>query len=165
MKINKGKISNVSKKILALGLTFALIPTAFAGCDKDEPVNFEYSTNEHGQYQMSGTIDYELLKKYCFIVVKNSTFETKECYICERQDSRYYGSILNSKYINIYNEQVIFDTNGETVRTIIFESEIEDYLLAYGSIKSNYTKEDIDLLFEQLKETYEQIDNKQLVKE
>lgn len=167
MKKNKGKISNINKKILALGLSFALIPTVFAGCTKDDdkPVNFEYATNEQGMYQMSGTIDYELLKKYCFIVVENSTSETKEYYICGKDERKYENRVVvRCFYKNIYDEKVVFDTNGETVRTIIFETELEDYLLAYDFVKANYTKEDIDLLFEQMKETYLELGNKQLIK-
>jgi len=148
MKFSKGKINNINKKILAGALAMTLVMVPMSGCALEEYVKFEYSVSEDGEYESSGKVDYELLKKYEFIVIENKTYETQEFYICEYVPT-YIGRVnvkllSDQSYINVFNNKTVFKVDTD---------------------QKYYTVEDVELIFEGMKENYLKENNKQLVKE
>ena len=167
MKFSKGVVKNINKKLLTGTLILTLVTTPLTGCSSStmDCNRFEYSVNEQGEYDVSGTVDYEVLKEYYFLVVENSSYNTTEFYICYKDfHHRKYQQSYNT-YYNIFNNQEIFDESLEDNRTILFSGKLEDYLFAYNKIKANYKKEDVEQILEEMKKNYLKENNKQLVKE
>jgi len=168
MKFSKGKINNINKKILAGALAMTLVMVPMSGCALEEYVKFEYSVSEDGEYESSGKVDYELLKKYEFIVIENKTYETQEFYICEYVPT-YIGRVnvkllSDQSYINVFNNKTVFKVDTDQ-RKMIYSETLENYLYSTDNIKKYYTVEDVELIFEGMKENYLKENNKQLVKE
>lgn len=144
MNIKNGRINNINKKLIATALAFTLVAIPLTGCAESE--NFEYSTNEQGQYVASGNVEYDFLKQCSFLVVENSKYNTIEYYIVKENTIFYYSDIFNDK--NVIRQ------NGEENRKILVCDQLGDYLYATNNIKANYTKEEVELILSQLKEEY-----------
>lgn len=170
MKINKGKIKNINKKVLAGLLTFSLVPMIFSGCEERD--QFTYSINEQGEYVVEGNIEFDLLKNYYFIEIDNVQFQTKEFYIAERRKiAGRYGVVLGYYYIDIFTQNEVFrkTSNGdnfdsESSRVFINELELEDYLYGLNNVKGSYTKEDVETILNSIKEMNIKPNDKQLIK-
>lgn len=155
MKINKGKLNNVNKKIFAIGLTFVLIPTVFTGCTK-KGVN--YIRNEEGYIQgFEGNVTYEYLSHCYFAKIKNNI--TKEEYYTILKYST-YGEFQAEGY-DIFTYQDIVHGN--------FNYEIMDLVTSYlntcDMIKKEYNEEELYWILEQFEMNYDNKTKKVLVKE
>jgi len=166
MKINKGTIKNINKKLLAstLALTFLTIP--LVGCSKS---TFEYSTNEQGEVVATGTVDYDVLKKCYFVQIEKTieidekNYKKSECYIAKKQASR-YGQI--HWYYDILTEKNVFSNDfADEGEQITKEINMEDYLYAFEKIKNSYTADEIEILIEEIKKEFVVTEEKKLVKE
>ena len=167
MKFSKGKIGNVNKKLLVGSLVLTMLVTPLTGCSVGY-TNFDYSVNEQGVYEVSGIIDYELLKDYYFLVIENSNYNATEFYICERVTYYRNNRPVGYNYKDVFNNKSVFANENkdvEHVREIVFSDSVENYLYATKNIKANYTKEDVEKILEGMKESYLNQNNKQLVKE
>lgn len=165
MKIKNGVVKNINKKILSGAVALTLLTVSLTGCTSQKYQKFEYSVNEQGEYQVNGTIDYELLKNCWFLVIDNPKYNIKEFYIC---DGIYHWAKYSEdcySYANIFNNQEVFNPKKDGNRSIIFSTKVDEFLLAYNNVKANYTKEDIEQLLEQMKNNYEKENNKQLIKQ
>ena len=162
MKLKNGKIKNINKKLLTGALVFTLISTSFVACSAEG--KFDYNVNEQGEYEVSGTLDYNNLKKCCFLVIKNNTYDTNEYYITYKTTNYYRGTITNHEYYDVLNNQLVFDTKANSSRNILLEENISDYLYATNNIKSTYTKEDVEEILDQLRQNYINKNNKQKAK-
>lgn len=167
MKFDKGTIKNINKKILAGALSLALVTSGLVGCSTTELNSFEYTTDEQGQYVVSGTIDYECLSSRYFLVIDNPDYNTVEYYIGSKGgiysrwtgNSYYYNNILNNK--RVFSEESL---KQEKNRKLLVCEQLDDYLYATGNIKASYTVEDVEQILEELKTGYEKENSKQLVK-
>lgn len=164
MKFSKGTVKNINKKLVSGLLVLTLTTTGLAGCVQYN--NFDYSVTEQGEYQVSGVIDYELFKNYRFIVIENKENNTNEFYICKAKHiiptyTRHYYV-----YFNVFNNEKVFDENkADGTRNLICFATLENYLYATNNIKKYYTIDDIEQIFNEMKENYLNENNKQLVKE
>ena len=153
MKIIKGKIKNVSKKIIAGTLGTVIIittPITLTGCSTVKSIN--YVKNEQGDGQcISGTVDYEILKQCDFYKIFNF-ISKKEYYTI------LYKEWLFGNYYDIFNNNKMYikKFDGEKI------SSVESYLNSVDMVKDKYTEEELrDILN---KFILEQEKNKQLVK-
>lgn len=164
VNITNSKIKNINKKIVAGALVFSLATVPLTGCVKNE--TFEYTVNEQGEYVASGKIEYNLIKTHCFLVIENSDYDAIEYYIVDEiKNYARQHELIGVSYIDIFNNQVVFDTRANGNRKILVCNKLEDYLYATNSIKASYTKEEVEIIFEQLKEDYIKENVKQKVKE
>jgi len=163
VNIKRGRIKNISKKLIAGALVFTLVAVPLTGCEEYE--SFEYTTSEQGQYVASGKIDYKLLKTRYFLVIENSGYDVTEYYLAKetRHNNRYGPSYTT--YADIFSNQTVFDSRSDGNRQILVCDKIEDYLCATNNIKASYTVEEVKSILEQLKENYLKQNNKELVKE
>ena len=135
LKINKGKIKNVSKKVFAVGMTFVLVPAVFSGCDTN--INsIEYTTNEKGYVEsLAGTVKRIYLNDCEFRKVTNKiTGETFYTIVFYNFD--------NLCYYDIFTKQKLVSRNFDTDYIIL----VNDYITAYNMEKAEYTKEDLEEL-------------------
>lgn len=153
MKIKKGIISNVNKKILTSSLALTLIVTS--GCTTIKDIN--YKTNTQGCiYKIDGSISYDLLKKCYFAEVANNI-----------SDEKYYTIILKqfNILINITNHYNIF--NGEKINKYLYKyselCSVESFLKENGEAKKCYTEFELRKLLNEFLISKEK--NKELVKE
>lgn len=158
MKIGKGKISNINKKILASGLVLTFLTTPLVGCSNLN-TTFEYSVNEQGQCEASGTISYNELKKCYFIGVKDHQEDDIEYHIAYDQTNRC------SVFKDIFTCAWVYGSLNPNDRILLTHEKLEYYLLKIDNIKTSYTKEDVEEILEQVKKIYLEEDNKELVKE
>lgn len=175
----KKKISNETKNwITSALLTFGLVvftgglPVTCVVCAKEEEKNryFKYDVNESGEYVVDGIMKFEELKKCYFVEIENSTWDSKEFYICRKEaDKGRYAKGFT--YFNLLNNEQIFykstsdksetESNG---RNIVNETLLEDYLYTLDEVKAEYTPDDVKNILEQMKETTLEKENKVLVK-
>ena len=154
---------NIYKPMLAIAASAVLVTTSLVGC-VEGPQQFTYGTSSTGEVEVSGYIDYDLLKQY--EVVELTIYDKTEVYIAEkiRLTNRFAG--FSEYYVNILNGHRIFDKedNNEN-KSIKSLGGIEDCLLYYNMIKQSYTKEDVEELLSKIKEDYNNHHSKTLVKE
>lgn len=166
MRFSKGNLNNVNKKLLAGSLVLIMLGSSFTGCSDKEINTFEYTINEQGQYEATGIIDYSELVNYCFLVIENCDYNTLEYYISKETShyARYVGSWHT--YRNLFTDQEVFNDNEtDSTRKILYCEKLENYLYATNNVKANYAKEEVEQIFEEMKEFYLKENNKQLVKE
>lgn len=166
MEIKKGKVNNINKRILIGTITLALVNGSFVGCSSVQ--SFQYSTNEQGEIVTEGTTDYNYLKECYFIVVENPDYEMTEFYIASKVQ-RYYSHlpVSDTYYYSVLNGKEVYSTvdNAESNRTLKFETKLDDYLFSMNEIKSTYTKEDVEIILDQMEKNYIKENDKELVKE
>lgn len=155
------KLKNINKKILSGTLAMTLVMVPMSGCTDFN--TFDYTVNEDGQYEVSGNIDYELLKDYEFVVIENKEYATTEYYLCKKFHTVGRGP-YSEWYLNVFNDQQVFSTKAQEERNLVYSEDLENYLYATNNIKKNYTVEDVELIFEEMKENYINSNNKKLVK-
>jgi len=168
MKLKNGKIKNINKKLLTGALVFTLISTSFVACSDES--RFDYSVNKQGEYEVSGTLDYNIFENCYFIVIENIAYDTNEYYITYRSTNYYRATPISHKYTNVLNNQLVINAEIDSPeidgsRNILSEENISDYLYATNNIKGTYTKEDVEEILEQLRQNYINKNNKQKVKE
>ncbi len=175
----KKKISHEAKvNIAATSITLCVVGGIVGGVassivyDKEREKNryFKYDVNESGEYVVDGIMKFEELKKCYFVEIKNSTWDSKEFYICRKEvyNGRYTTEIT---YFNLLNNEQIFykstsdksetESNG---RNIVNETLLEDYLYTLDEVKAEYTPDDVKNILEQMKEASLEKENKVLVK-
>lgn len=162
MKISKGKISNVSKKIFAVGLTFVFLPTVFAGCMNH--TNFVYERNEKGEYVCVENVEHNYLEN-CKVVVFELDGELS--FYIAKVINYGTGASAHPCYYNVFGEQLIYDASAGNTSSIkiISEENLTAYLVAYDMVQHEYTEEDLYEVLERVKSDYESKNNKVLVKE
>lgn len=137
MKLQKGKLGNINKKLLAGALALVFTSTSFVGCAKSEET-YTYETNESGYVVgFNGTMSYEYLSSCEFVKVKNKI-----------KNEEYYtiADIYIGRYYSLRSIKDIF-TKQELKYQDIFEYErichVSDYLIAYNMKKAEYTEEEV----------------------
>jgi hypothetical protein len=159
LELGKGKITNISKKIFTLGLTFALATVGLTGCADVSIDDIKYVTDEQESIQsIKNSVSYETLQYCSFYNVYNN-----------KKDKRYYTIGLkdewNGTYLIKYYD--IF-TKEEFVRSdFAFHSiaTVQEYLVENNLVKAEYTEEELQSILNQFVEEYENKNEKKLVKE
>lgn len=139
MKIKNGKIKNISKKLVAGVLTFALVGAPLTGCDAISIDNIKYVSNEQGN--MDFTIDYKTLEYCSFYKVYNNKLD-KEYYTIGLRDE-YNGSYFIKVY-DIFTKEEIMISDG-TFRSI---KQVNHYLEELDMTKDLYTDDELKEVLE-----------------
>ena len=147
MKINKGIVKNINRKILAGGLAFTLISSA--GCSIIDSV--KYKKDEQGYIVgIDGTVSYNTIKNGCIGHVTN-----------EVTGQKYYTII----YEYGLAEYDIFTGQKMGLKYIYYKSclGLSTYLNAINKIKDEYTEEELKEFVNEYASSMKK--NKELVKE
>jgi hypothetical protein len=137
MENNKIK-SRLLSYIVGLGMTISL-----SGCG-----DFSYSTNSNGDIVVEGTIEYEsLLNGYKIIEVE--LVGKKDLYFAKKDYER--NKTIVDIYVDVFTDKKICD---EDSTNIISVHNLHDYLLAYEEVKDEYSIDDIERIYNKIKEDY-----------
>ena len=134
MKIEKGKIKNISKKLVTGALMFSLVMVPLTGCDSISIDNINYSTNEQGK--IGFTINDKDLQ-YC------SFYEVYD----NKSHNMYYtigfrDEFNGSYFIKIYD---VFTKKELKISEYSFRSVklVKEYLNEQNISKDEYTELDL----------------------
>ena len=160
MKLNKGKVDNINKKILSGALALTLTFTTLTGCAK----SFKYSKvieNNKLSTSVTGKISANKLR-----LIELNIYGEKELRLVtttkNNDTTEYWDVFENYKVIELRNSSNVFEKD-ENIK-IENEQKYKDYLIRYG-YKGNYFKmREIKESFNITKKLYENNSNKQLVK-
>ena len=155
MKINKGTIKNINKKLLASGLALTLFTSA--GCKISSEI--KYKKDDQGYVVgIDGSISKESLS---------------DCYLCKVENkitaSEYYTIIKKThvfaERVSFYKKTDLFTNQYLSNDSFEFSDEISvvDYLNTNGKIKDEYTEEELKQILDEYVSTLD--NNKKLVKE
>ena len=166
------------KKSIKKGLTSVVIGVVVFGAavtgacysvKLNKENNFKRITTESGEYDLDNSISYDNLKKYSVVKVQTIIGENK-LFIAELKDQTKVSGSVN-EFANVGDVTHCNDImTGENLiegyyTKIVDYQPIGDYLVAYDMIKAKYSKEDIETLLENIKEDYQKVKEKTLVKE
>lgn len=166
-------IKKISRRKATLSIALSLLPSVLTGCS---PNRFSYDSNEKNEIVANGTINYSVLKECFFIEIENPDYDKIEYYIAERRSSGglfnvreyyYYDDVSTGKRVfqretnkNTYYKSDL--DNNASSRLLNKELKVEDYLLSENFIKNAYTIDDVEKIFDAIKENEQ---DKKLVKE
>lgn len=139
MKIKNGKIRNISKKIVAGALTFALVGVPLAGCDAISIDNINYVSKEQGN--IGFTIDYTTLEHCSFYRVYNNKIDKEYYTICLIDE--YNGSYFIKTYDIFTKEELkISESSFRAIKPV------RHYLEELDMVKESYTETELNELLE-----------------
>lgn len=137
------KINYMSRKMIALALAGIAIMTPLTACN--------YSKNENGEVELSSAFDYSIVRKFEVTCLKVKGKEV--LYL-----TRHHGA--GCKYYDIFTDKLIYHNpehnEGEHFDEMEFVSSegLIQYLIIYNKLKANYNKEDLEELYENIKNDY-----------
>lgn len=135
----------INSKFLTSLLTFSIVTTNLIGCTSND---IAYVINSESEKEIEGIIDYDALIKCKVINVY--MFGENRVYIAIK-----YGNIGDGIYHNIFNYGLICyhdnEYNSENIK-FLKECDLNDYLIYYDEVKATYSKEDIERIYEKIKE-------------
>ena len=146
-------IKNINKKLLAgiLGTVILTTPLGLTACGS------ELKENNNS---------YETINNYYILTLETGNGKT----IWLTDEISYYGPAGKTyKYSDVFTGEKIFvDVNGKSGTSgvvLISRDNFQQYLIAYDCVQKNYTKEEIEELFDKVKEDfYNNEKGKELVK-
>lgn len=153
MKISKGIIKNVNKRLLCGALVLTLLTIPLTGCSDISIEDINYTTNAQGE--MDFTIDSKTLGYCSFFEVYNKKLDKK--YYTIGFIDEYNGSYFIKIY-DIFTKEELKISDG-TFRSI---KRVDHYLQELDMVKDSYTEAELKDLLDEFIQTKEQ--NKQLIK-
>lgn len=165
MKINKGKILNINKRLISGGLSLTLVTLSLTGCGTNG--RLEYEINEHGDNVCVSEASYDYLKE-CKVLVFEKNSKIMVCLAKEVNYDTYYNNY--TAYYNIFGEQEIYrdgrDGNEKINSLKLLSNEpFVNYLIEYDKIKDTYTEQELKEIVDMIRDDYQKENNKELVKE
>lgn len=175
MKLKKGKVNNINKKLLTGVLTFTLLTTALTGCTKD----FNYTKQvQNGDYvvEVTGTMESKIAEELKVLELDIAGETT--LFLARRYDKEinskdnkeyiyeYWDVFDDFKIIDLSSEKqtnpINIDTGYENVK-IVKEESLKKYLQYYEYDKKEYTSEELKDIFNKIQENYKFENQKVLV--
>ena len=172
-------IKNVSSTILSTALAITLITTSMTGCTKD----FRYvSTKENGEQvvQAIGTMDFKTAESLKVIEIKihndhmlflarktKNDIRLKEYEGVEKRRYQYWDVFDDFKIIELKGEagQDVAEIDYEVEEVdFLKEESLKKYLDEYGYKQKEYSVNELESIFEKIKDNYQYTNDKTLVK-
>lgn len=157
MKINKGTVKNINKKLIA-GLLAVSLTTGLTGCRVYYGMESEISEGGHTVYVNAKYNDMHNWKVIAFDFNGVQSF-----YLAEKitMNGKFSTTI---SYYNIFGGQCLYtEGNENTELSILMEANLTDYLITYDRVQSEYTEQELKDILNQIREDYKQEKDKQLV--
>lgn len=142
-----------NSRLLASLLTASLVTTNVTGCSNDK---ISYVVTDEGKKEIDGTVDYKYLKD--FQVIKVCVFGEERTYVATKKlEATKKGKSIwvgDCYYDVLDGKKICCSNNNYNSNNIIFRKaiNIDDYLIYYGEVKEKYSKEDIERIFEKIKQ-------------
>lgn len=154
MKNNK----RLKQRITALTLASTLL---LGGCGRKNNSSFEFIENENNELVAidDSYISKDYIKDYYVVEMYNNVTKTNEIYIARR------SGVLVYKYYDIFTNFTIYD-EFESISLFEFVkfSRLSDYIVALGFEQLEYSYEDMEKIYEVIKENYSFEDDSSLKK-
>ena len=156
MKISKGVVKNINKKLIASTLAVTLLSLPLTGCSNVSIDDIKYSTKTEQTQDIINSVSYDTLKYCSFYNVYNN--KTEERYYTIGLKDEFNGTYL-IKYYDIFTGQELKYENYafKSIETV------ENYLLENNNVKKEYSGLELKEILNQFVQTQQQ--NKKLVKE
>lgn len=160
MKLNKGKVDNLNKKILSSALALTLTFTTLTGCAKGfkyqkEIVNGEVVT------KVSGKINSDKLR-----LIELEIYGEKELYLTMpiKKDNitEYWDVFENYKVIELRNDSNAYEKDDDI--KVISNQSYDEYLKYYGYKGNSFDIDELKESFNITRQFYEFNENKTIVK-
>lgn len=161
MKINKGIIENVNKKLLAEVLIFTLSTTPLVGCSN----SLKYEKNKQGELVCINKVKHSFVEDYKVVVFEIDGKQS--IFIAEVLETNSFSGrgTYRKEYYNIFGGQLIYSSlNDDTNLKIIEEEYLMSYLIKYDKVKSEYSEDDLKEILELIKNDYKKEKDKKLIK-
>lgn len=153
MDIKKGKIRNISKKLVTGALVFTLVGFPLMGCDAISIDNISYASDEQGN--MMFNIDYNMLKHCSFYRVYNNKIDKEYYTICLIDE--YNGSYFIKTYDIFTKEELKISENSFKAITAV-----SHYLKEIDMVKDSYTETELKEILNVFIES--KVKSKQMIK-
>ena len=141
---------------------------------KNQNTGLYYTKKEQEKNEIDGTIPYNKMKNYKFIVLYNYNSNKEEYYISSKNTIR---GMNNSKYVynDIFTGQEIFKEETELIEPTenkiktndiykVYEESLEKYLINNNIIQKNYSIDDTKSILENLTKDYQNLSNPKTLK-
>jgi len=159
MKINKGIVKNINKKLIA-GLLAISLSTTFTGCSQIKDV--KYTKDEAGYINgIDGTVSLKFLNSCKFAKVYNRITEESYYTIALNTDFDGFWNDEGSEHYDLFTRQ---DYENKGAFSVEYLDAVINWIESFGMSKDRYTEEELRELLNKFIEKQEEKD-KQLVKE
>ena len=144
----KNKLLRKQAFLLATSLTLGI--TSLTGCGN----NLKYGISIEGSVIVTGSIEYDNLKKAKLVRVKNDIAELDEYYLVLSYHHQ-VGTVISDKlyYKDIETGEVVYSEQNKDYKNFTIEiilDGIVDYLYKYNMIKDKYNIDDIERIKQNL---------------
>ena len=158
------KINNINKRLLAgvLGGIILTTPLTLTACN-----SYEYVTEEDGSIKLDPNRMYSYNDVKDLRVINVKTKINEKLYLVY-SESYFFTGIPVGYYDTFTGKEIIHNNSDGVVTTegveLLSEESIEQYLISYNMLKESYSVEDLEVLFEKIKQDVYSDNNKELVK-
>ena len=158
------KIKNINKRLIAgmLGGVMLTTPLTLTGCN-----SYEYVTEEDGNIYLDSDkmFSYNDVKDLHVINVKTKINENLYLVYIDK----YFFAGIPMDYHDVFTGKEIIRNNSNGVVTtegveLLSDEKIEQYLISYNMLKESYSVDDLEELFEKIKQDVYSDNNKELIK-
>lgn len=158
------KVNNINKRLIAgmLGGVMLTTPLTLTGCN-----SYEYVTEEDGNIYLDSDkmFSYNDVKDLHVINVKTKINENLYLVYIDK----YFFAGIPMDYHDVFAGKEIIRNNSNGVVTtegveLLSDEKIEQYLISYNMLKESYSVDDLEELFEKIKQDVYSDNNKELIK-
>lgn len=153
------KTQKNTKKLIIVG---AIAGGILVGCFqlyKEKSNNFTRVVGKDGSITMENAANYDVVKDYELVEIE-TILGTNELFLTEKK----HIFAVSLEYNDVFTGKTIYSGDEETNTKLIKTIPFEDYLIAYGVLKEEYTSQDLLELLEKIKADYQFTTDKQLTK-
>ena len=158
------KFNNINKRLISgmLGGIMLATPLTLTGCN-----SYEYVTEEDGNIYLDSDkmFSYNDVKDLHVINVKTKINENLYLVYIDK----YFFAGIPMDYHDVFTGKEIIRNNSNGVVTtegveLLSDEKIEQYLISYNMLKESYSVDDLEELFEKIKQDVYSDNNKELIK-
>jgi len=156
--------NNINKRLIAgmLGGIMLATPLTLTGCN-----SYEYVTEEDGNIYLDSDKMYSYNDVKDLRVINVKTKINENLYLV--YIDRYFFADIPMDYHDVFTGKEIIRNNSDGVVTtegveLLSDEKIEQYLISYNMLKESYSVDDLEVLFEKIKQDVYSDNNKKLVK-
>lgn len=158
------KFNNINKRLISgmLGGVMLTTPLTLTGCN-----SYEYVTEEDGNIYLDSDkmFSYNDVKDLHVINVKTKINENLYLVYIDK----YFFAGIPVDYHDVFTGKEIIRNNSNGVVTtegveLLSDEKIEQYLISYNMLKESYSVDDLEELFEKIKQDAYSDNNKELIK-
>ncbi len=150
METEKKRKNNKMKKIVIRGgailLGSAIVVGGLNKYELSRKNNFERVVQADGSIDLENTGNYLIVRDYEIVEIE-TVYGSHEVYMAEKNDFS-----LTNEYRDIFTGKRICSNQIDT--KFVKSTLLEDYLIAFGMLKEDYSKKDLEEVYQKIIENY-----------